>query len=297
MKLGIIGGSGLYNLGNLEHIEHREVPTPFGRPSDEFVCGTLQGRELVFLPRHGRAHRLLPSEINHRANIYGFKVLGVERVVSISAVGSLREQIRPRDVVLPDQYFDRTRHGPDHTFFGNGIVAHVPFGEPTCPDLRRGLAAAVGTVLRRRPGQPAVQVFESGTYVNMEGPAFSTKAESKVYRTLGFDVIGMTSLPEAKLCREAELCYQAVAMVTDYDCWHETEAPVTVEMIVGHLNANVQLAREIVAEAALQLPAHRHCGCGAALASAIITSREAIPESARAVLRPIAGRYLEQNPV
>lgn len=289
MNIGVIGGSGLYELEGLEALETCRVETPFGAPSDAFLSGMLHGRRVYFLPRHGRGHRLLPSEINHRANIYGFKLLGVERVISISAVGSLREDLRPRDVLLPDQYFDRTKQSEAHTFFGGGIVAHVGFAHPTCDPLRASLAQAARKVIGRHPDWGDVRVHDAGTYVNMEGPAFSTRAESLYYRRQGFDVIGMTSLAEAKLCREAELCYQSVAMITDYDAWHESESPVTVDMIVGHLQANTRLAKAILGEVIPALPATRDCPCGTALTHAIMTDPAAIPELARRNLAAILG--------
>jgi len=291
MKLGVIGGSGLYEMEGLTGVSEQTVETPFGAPSDAYVRGRLGEVEVYFLPRHGRGHRLLPTEINHRANVFGFKLLGVERVLSVSAVGSLREELRPRDIVLPDQYFDRTKDWAGQTFFGSGIVAHVSFGEPTCPEVRREVAAAARAVAARR-GAADLRVVEGGTYVNMAGPAFSTKAESLTYRKMGFDVVGMTSLAEAKLCREAELCYQAMAMVTDFDCWRESEESVTVQMVVGNLMANTRLAKEIVAEAAPRLARGRSCACGSALACAILTSREAVPQSARRALGPLIGKYL-----
>ena len=291
MKIGIIGGSGIYDLDGLKDVRRERISTPFGDPSDEYVCGKLGNRGVCFLPRHGRGHRLLPSEINHRANIYGFKLLGAERVLSISAVGSLREQLRPRDIVLPDQYFDRTKGSLEHTFFGRGIVAHVTFGDPCCAELRGCMCGAAREVVGRQAEYANVRVNEGGTYVNMEGPAFSTKAESRTYRKLGFDVIGMTSLPEAKLCREAEICYQAMAMVTDYDCWHESESPVTVEMIIGHLMANTAIAKEILKVLIPAIPEARGCACGQALQSAIITARDHVPASAIETLKPMIGRY------
>ena len=292
MRIGIIGGSGIYDLEGLLNVQRRKVETPFGEPSDEYVCGMLGGREVCFLPRHGRGHRILPSEINHRANICGFKLLGAERILSISAVGSLKANLRPRDIVLPDQYYDRTKQSREHTFFGDGMVGHVAFGDPACAVLRRCMATAARDVIRRHPEYANVEVNEGGTYVNMEGPAFSTKAESKTYRMLGFDIIGMTSLPEAKLCREAELCYQAMAMVTDYDCWHESEAPVTVEMILGHLMANTALAKEILKMLIPALPERRDCGCGQALQSALVTDRSQVPAATLERLKPLMGRYL-----
>lgn len=291
MKLGIIGGSGIYDMEALQAVHRERITTPFGAPSDEYVCGTIGGVDVAFLPRHGRGHRLLPSEINHRANIHGMKQLGMDAVISISAVGSLREEMRPRDIVLPDQYFDRTKRSLEHTFFGQGIVAHVSFAEPTCPVLRTILA----DVARKAVDEAKlddIEVHEAGTYVNMEGPAFSTKAESHAYRQMGFDVIGMTSLGEAKLCREAEMCYQAMAMVTDYDCWHESEEPVTVEAIIAHLNANTKLAKSIVAVLPSQIPDKRACGCSSGLAGAIMTARDVIPAETKTKLSLIAGKYL-----
>ncbi len=291
IKLGVIGGSGLYELDGLTGVTMRRVETPFGDPSDAYVCGKLGVHELYFLPRHGRGHRLLPAEIPHRANIFGFKRLGVDAVVSISAVGSLREEMRPRDVVLPDQYFDRTKNSGEHTFFGHGVVAHVGFGEPTCPTLRATIAGLIRTTLAEERSDS--RLFDRGTYVNMEGPAFSTRAESNAYRQMGFDVIGMTSLAEAKLCREAELCYQAIALVTDYDCWHHSEEPVTVDMIIGHLNANIALAKKIL----IRLPPALGkkptlCQCGESLKNAIMTHPSSIPAETRQRLSPIIGKYL-----
>ena len=292
MKIGIIGGSGLYDIEGIKDVKYRKLKTPFGSPSDAYVQGTLSGREVYFLPRHGRGHRLLPAEINHRANICGFKMLGVERIISISAVGSLKQELRPRDIVLPDQYFDRTKKSLEHTFFGKGIVAHVAFGEPTCSDLRRVIAGVARKVIARQAEGKDRRVVDQGTYVNMEGPAFSTKAESKTYRKLDFDVIGMTSLGEAKLCREAEICYQALAMVTDYDCWHESESPVTVEMIIGHLMANTALAKEILKDLVTALPGERKCPCVKALQNAIFTDRKTVSAKLKKALKPIVGKYL-----
>ncbi len=292
MKIGVVGGSGLYDIDGLESMEAVAIDTPFGTPSDPYMHGTLAGHDVYFLPRHGKGHRIMPSEINHRANIFGFKLLGVECVLSISAVGSLREELRPRDIVLPDQYFDRTKKSLEHTFFGDGVVGHVGFGEPTCPVLRKTIADAARRVLARQEPKSDVRIDERGTYVNMEGPAFSTKAESNAYRQLGFDIIGMTSLPEAKLCREAELCYQAMAMVTDYDCWHESEEDVSVEMVLSHLLANSALAKAILVELIPAIPEGRGCGCGHALASALMTERDAAPEATKQKLAPIIGKYM-----
>ena len=292
MKIGVIGGSGLYELKGLEIITTKKLETPFGNPSDVYTIGKLGKNEVYFLPRHGRGHTILPSEINHRANIFGFKLLGVERIISISAVGSLKSNIHPRDIVLPDQYFDRTKKSEEHTFFGHGIVAHISFAEPGCPELRNIIAECALGIIKRDSSKSRIQIIKGGTYVNMEGPAFSTKSESNTYRSFGFDVIGMTSLPEAKLSREAELCYQSIAMVTDYDCWHETESPVTVEMIVENLISNAQLACEILAEVIVNLPEKRGCSCGNALANAIITRRDAISVDTLERLRPIIGKYM-----
>jgi len=293
MKIGIIGGSGLYELDGLEDVNDENITTPFGSPSDVYVSGKLEGCEAYFLSRHGRGHRLLPSEINHRANVFGFKMLGVGCVISVSAVGSLKEELRPRDIVLPDQYFDRTKGSREHTFFGDGIVAHVSFADPACGDLRKVIAGAARNVIQRRRGGDDVRVVEGGTYVNMEGPGFSTKAESLFYRSLGFDVIGMTSLPEAKLCREAEMCYQALAMVTDYDCWHESEKAVNVEMVIGHLTANTEMAGEILREVVGHVPEKRECDCGSAVQNAILTKAELIPDETIRTLGPIVGKYLK----
>ena len=290
MKIGIIGGSGLYEMEEIQDVGFKEVTTPFGLPSDMYVTGKLGPHDVCFLPRHGRGHRFLPSEINHRANIFGFKTLGVERIVSVSAVGSLKHELRPRDVVLPDQYFDRTRDAREHSFFGHGIVAHISFAEPSCPELREIVASAARDVINTT--SPETRVNQGGTYVNITGPAFSTRAESSVYRKLGFDVIGMTSLPEAKLCREAEICYQSLAMVTDYDCWHETEKPVTVEILIEHLNANTLTARKILAALIPKLEEARNCACKDALRNAILTRTESIPDETRKALSPIISRHL-----
>ena len=288
--IGFIGGSGVYKLDDLESVVERKIDTPFGDPSDVFICGCIGGQDVCFLPRHGRGHHLLPSEINHRANVYGFKSLGVERLISISAVGSLREELRPRDIVLPDQYFDRTKKSDEHTFFGNGIVAHVSFAQPGCPALRDFIQRiATETVVAQ---QKDIRVTDGGTYVNIEGPAFSTKAESNVYRQLGFDIIGMTSLAEAKLSKEAEMCYQAIAMVTDYDCWHEFEEDVTVDMVIEHLRANTAVAQAIIRTLGSKLPDHTKCACQQALAGAIFTDVTAMPPGVREALKPIISKYI-----
>jgi len=281
--VGVIGGSGLYDLPDLSEVETAWLTTPFGDPSDEFVRGTLNGVRMVFLPRHGRGHRLLPSELNFRANIYGMKQLGVEYLISVGAVGSLREEIAPGHVVVPDQFIDRTSKRPS-TFFGNGIVAHVMFADPCCPILRPAVAKA-----SRAAG---ATVHEGGAYLCMEGPQFSTRAESELYRTWGASVIGMTNLQEAKLAREAEICFASLALVTDYDCWNPHVGDVAIEEILRVLNANVALARQVVATAATHLPPARTCPCASALEHAIITDRSSIPAKAREDLRIIIGRYV-----
>src|SRR5215469_10986371 len=270
-------------MPGLTKIKEVRLRTPFGQPSDPYVLGMLEGRKVVFLARHGRGHRILPTEINFRANIYGFKQLGVERIISVSAVGSLKEEHKPMEFVIPDQFFDRTRHRVD-TFFGNGIVAHISFADPICPELACVLEAAcnkAGVVGKR-----------GGTYVCMEGPQFSTKAESNVYRSWGMDVIGMTNLQEAKLAREAELCYVTVAMVTDYDCWHPHHDSVTVDQIVAVLVKNAENACNVVREAVAVMPKERACKCGSALAHAILTARDKIPARTLEKLKLILGKYV-----
>lgn len=259
------------------------VETPFGNPSDNYVVGELEGREIVFLARHARGHRISPSELNFRANIYGMKTLGVERIVSLSAVGSLKEEHRPLDFVIPDQFFDRTR-GRVSTFFGEGLVAHVSFADPICPQL--------SSVLKDACDAAGVNAAKGGTYLCMEGPAFSTKAESNLYRSWGMDVIGMTNLQEAKLAREAEICYVTVAMVTDYDCWHPHHDAVTVNEIIGNLTKNAESAAKVVANAVERMPAARECKCGSALAHALITDRKAVPDATRKKLELLVAKYL-----
>ncbi|HUL73955.1 MAG TPA: S-methyl-5'-thioadenosine phosphorylase [Vicinamibacterales bacterium] len=284
IQIGIIGGSGLYDMAELTDREERIVATPFGSPSGPYVLATLRGRRVAFLARHGHGHRLLPSELNFRANIYGFKALGVEWILSASAVGSLREQYRPLDLLIPSQFFDRTR-GRISTFFGDGLVAHVGFAHPFCGPL-----SDIAFDAANRAG---ATVHRGGTYVCMEGPQFSTKAESEHYRAAGFDVIGMTNLQEAKLAREAEICYTTIALVTDYDCWHPDHDSVTVEMIVSNLLQNAKVAQQVIANAVERLPIARSCECARALATAIITRPEAIPAATRARLEPIVGKYLK----
>ena len=284
-KIGIIGGSGLYQMPELKDVEEVSVDTPFGRPSDAFIVGTLEGERVAFLPRHGRGHRLLPTELPFRANIYAMKQLGVERILSASAVGSLQERYAPLDMVIPDQFFDRTRaRAHESTFFGEGIVGHITFAHPVCGDL--------GDVLEESCRTAGVNVHRGGTYLCMEGPAFSTKAESNVYRSWGMDVIGMTNLQEAKLAREAEICYATLALVTDYDCWHEGHDAVSVEAVVEYLNKNVRNAQVIMREAVRRLSAQgRGCGCGSALKSAIFTPPELWPEATTKRLDAVIRKY------
>jgi 5'-methylthioadenosine phosphorylase len=281
-KIGIIGGSGLYSMPGFEAHEEVAIDTPWGSPSEKFVVGMLAGKAVAFLARHGRGHRISPSELNFRANIWGMKSLGVERIVSLSAVGSLKEEHRPLDFVIPDQFFDRTR-GRVSTFFGDGMVAHISFADPVCPQ--------VSEVAHQSCQAAGVSVKKSGTYLCMEGPAFSTKAESNVYRSWGMDVIGMTNLQEAKLAREAEICYVTIAMVTDYDCWHPEHDAVTVNDIIANLMKNAENAAKVVAEAVARMPEARSCKCGSALSHALITDRKAIPESTRKKLDLLIGKY------
>ncbi len=283
VEIGIIGGSGLYDMAELTDREEKSVSTPFGDPSAPYVLGTLGGKRVAFLARHGIGHRLLPSELNFRANIYGFKVLGVERILSASAVGSLKEEYRPLDIVVPDQFFDRTA-GRVSTFFGRGIAAHIAFAHPICGTLAAIAADAADSV--------GARVHRGGTYVNMEGPQFSTLAESNLYRSWGMDVIGMTNLQEAKLAREAEICYTTLALVTDYDCWHPDHDSVTVDLIVANLVQNAVTARKTIVQAVSRIEGPRTCACKDALATAIITRPEHIPASVRHELEPIIGRYM-----
>ncbi|HEX8501536.1 MAG TPA: S-methyl-5'-thioadenosine phosphorylase [Pyrinomonadaceae bacterium] len=285
VKIGIIGGSGLYQMPELKDVEEVSVETPFGPPSDAFIVGTLEGERVAFLPRHGRGHRILPTELPFRANIYAMKLLGVERILSASAVGSLQERYAPLDMVIPDQFFDRTRaRAQESTFFGDGIVGHITFAHPVCGDL--------GDVLEESCKAAEVKAHRGGTYLCMEGPAFSTKAESHVYRSWGMDIIGMTNLQEAKLAREAEICYATLALVTDYDCWHEGHDAVSVETVVEYLNKNVRNAQIIMREAVRRLSAaERACGCGSALKSAIFTPPELWPEATTKKLDAVIRKY------
>lgn len=283
-RIGILGGTGLYEIEGLRVIEEVAVDTPFGEPSDAFTIGELEGRRVAFLSRHGGGHRILPSEINYRANIYGFKTLGTERIISVNSVGSLKEEIRPRDIVCADQFFDRTRR--KNTFFGAGIAGHISFAHPVCPELsdllyQAGLEAKAG-------------IHKGGTYICIEGPAFSTIVESNIYRSWGCDVIGMTSATEARLCREAEICYATMNMVTDYDVWHETEDSVTVEIILENLRQNIHNAKAIIKKTVRVLPVEREeaCGCSRAIENCIVTQAGLIPPDLKDKLRPIIGKYL-----
>ncbi len=282
-EIGIIGGSGLYSMPGLERSREVRVKTPFGEPSDAFVVGTLEGRRVAFLARHGRGHRILPSEINYRANLYAMKLLGVQRIISVSAVGSLREDLPPLEFLIPDQFYDRTRLRIS-TFFGGGIVAHVGFDHPTCAQL--------GDVLGDACDAAGVKAHRGGTYICIEGPQFSTLAEAHVNRQLRFDVIGMTNVTEAKLAREAELCYATVAMITDYDCWHPNHSSVTLAEIIANLNRNSENAQAVLRAAVRQMPAESTCHCGQALAHAILTDRKLIPAAAKRRLAAIIGKYI-----
>ncbi len=284
--IGIIGGSGLYQIDELTDVHETRVDTPFGSPSDAIITGVLEGTQVAFLPRHGRGHRLNPSEVPYRANIYALKTLGVERIISVNAVGSLREDIAPMDIVIPDQLIDRTRHRPS-TFFEHGVVAHTAFAEPFCPGLRDHVYTAASA--------SGARVHYGGTYVVMEGPQFSTRAESDLYRSWNAHIIGMTALPEAKLAREAEICYAVLAFVSDYDCWHPEHASVTTEMILKALRAGVDTSRKVITESVCALPDKRDCACMTSLADAIVTPTHLIPEETRRALEPIAGRYFSSR--
>jgi len=284
ISIGIIGGSGLYEMQGLKDVKHVSLDTPFGAPSDAYVIGTLEGVRVAFLPRHGKGHRLSPSELNFRANIYGFKKLGVEHLISVTAVGSLKESIRPLDIVIPDQFYDCTKKRVS-TFFGNGLVAHIAFADPVCPDLAK-LIFKGGT-------QVGASIHRGGTLLCIEGPAFSTRAESNVYRQWGMDIIGMTSLQEAKLAREAEICYAAMAMVTDFDCWHAEESEVNVETVVQNLKKNISFAKKIIQVVVPEISAERECICAEALKNAIMTEAGAIPPETRKKLELLVGKYLK----
>lgn len=282
-RVGVIGGSGLYQIEGLQHVKELDLNTPFGKPSDKFIQGLLGETELLFLPRHGRGHRWLPTEINFRANIFGMKKLGVERIISVSAVGSLQERIAPGQVVIPDQFIDRTTQRAN-TFFGKGIVAHVSLADPFCKELSAELAKAATTA--------GATIHQSGTYLCMEGPQFSTRAESHLYRNWGADIIGMTNLQEAKLAREAEICFATLALATDYDCWNESAGDVEIDHVLAVLQQNVDLAKRTIREAIKTISDARTCGCASALKAAIITEKSKIPKKVRRDLRPIIGKYL-----
>ncbi len=283
--LGVIGGSGLYEMEGLSDVESVVLETPFGNPSDAYVTGRLDGVKVAFLPRHGRGHRLLPSEVNYRANIYGMKKLGVTRLISVSAVGSMKEEIEPGHIVIPDQFIDRTNGTRANTFFGNGVVAHVQFADPVCPCLSSAIADAAV--------KAGARVHRGGTYLCMEGPAFSTRAESLMYRSFGVSVIGMTNIPEAKLAREAELCYGVIALATDYDCWHVSHDDVSVDAILKIIAQNAATAKTIIRNSISAVKGGRNCGCADALRYAVITDRSVIPDQTRRDLELIAGRYLK----
>ena len=285
-EIGIIGGSGLYSMPGLTGTSEVRLQTPFGDPSDAYILGNLESRKVAFLARHGRGHRILPTELNFRANIHGFKQLGAERLLSLSAVGSLKEEHKPLDFVVPDQFFDRTRQRVS-TFFGDGVVVHVAFADPVCSEVARVAYGACSKV--------GVNAKLGGTYICIEGPQFSTKAESNVYRSWGMDVIGMTNLQEAKLAREAEICYATIAMVTDYDCWHPTHDSVTVDQIVAVLLKNADNAGNVVRAAVAAMPKERRCKCGSALSHAIMTQRDLITAATRERLKLLLGKYLDQK--
>ncbi len=286
VRIGVIGGSGLYKMEGLTRIRAMKVATPFGKPSDDFIIGTLEGRRVAFLPRHGRGHRIMPTDINYRANIFGMKKLGVERLISVSAVGSMREEIKPGDIMIPDQFYDHTKHRRS-TFFGDGVVAHVGMADPVCTILSELLAQsgiAVGATVHR-----------NGTYLCMEGPQFSTRAESMTYRRWDVDVIGMTNATEAKLAREAEICYSTIALATDYDCWHHSEEAVTVESVLAVMKKNIETSKAMIREAVRILPETRSCGCGESLRNTIMTPEKLIPAKAKKALLPIIGKYMKKK--
>jgi 5'-methylthioadenosine phosphorylase len=286
VTIGVIGGSGLYEMEGLTNVRSTRVTTPFGKPSDEYIIGTLHGRRVAFLPRHGRGHRIMPTDINYRANIYGMKKLGVERIISVSAVGSMREEIKPGDIVIPDQFYDHTKHRRS-TFFGNGVVAHVGMAEPVC--------AGLGILLAEAGVKVGATVHRGGTYLCMEGPQFSTRAESMTYRAWNVDVIGMTNATEAKLAREAEICYSTIALATDYDCWHHSEETVTVEAVLEVMKHNIETSKAMIRQAVQMLSGTQACGCGESLRNTIMTPEKLIPAKVKKDLAPIIGRYLKKK--
>ena len=284
--IGVIGGSGLYEMEGFTDVEELALDTPFGPPSDHLVLGTLEGKSVAFLPRHGRGHRILPHELNYRANVYAMKQLGVQWILSVSAVGSLKQEYEPLHMVIPDQFIDRTQKRQS-TFFGRGLVAHVAFAHPFCPNLSRVMTAACA--------EAGATHHEGGSYVCIEGPQFSTRAESELYRTWGMDIIGMTNLQEARLAREAEICYATLAMITDYDCWHPDHDSVTAEQIIANLGKNADTARAVLREVLRRLPIARDCECESALQYALVTPKELVPETIKRELAPIVGRYMKQE--
>jgi len=284
-KIGIIGGSGLYKIEGIKNIKEIAIETPFGDPSDKFIVGNLEDREVVFLPRHGVGHRISPSEINYRANIYAMKKLGVERIISVTACGSLKEEIRPLDFVVVDQFVDRTNHARDMTFFEKGIVAHIVFAYPVCSELSE--------LIHRTGRNLNLNMHKGGTYLNMEGPAFSTMAESNLYRSWGMDIIGMTNMAEAKLAREAEICYSSIACVTDYDCWHPQHESVTIDMVIKNLSKNIDNVKKIIVAVIRDIKAERNCACGESLKYAIITDKKLIPDKLKKDLDIIIGKYVQ----
>jgi len=285
IEIGILGGTGLYEIEGIKNLREIRLVTPFGRPSDSYIIGTLEGKHVAFLSRHSRGHRLLPSKINYRANIYGFKMLGIERVISVNSVGSLKVEIKPRDIVLSDQYFDRTRR--ENTFFGEGIAAHISFALPVCPQLSKFLYETACSL--------GIRAHLGGTYICIEGPAFSSKAESRIYRSWGCEVIGMTSATEAKLCREAEICYSTMNLVTDYDVWHSEEESVSVELILENLKLNINNAKAIIKKAIAFLPLYQkgQCDCRQALKNCIVTNPRLIPKATREKLRLLIKNYIK----
>jgi 5'-methylthioadenosine phosphorylase len=284
-RIGIIGGSGIYNIDGIEDKQWKEVKTPFGNPSDRYLVGKLCGEEVAFLPRHGAGHKIMPSELNYRANIFGMKKLGVEWLISASAVGSFKKEIKPTDIVIPDQFVDRTNQARKMTFFGEGIVVHIAFAEPVCPVLSKLLSDTAKKL--------GATVHEKGTYLNMEGPAFSTKAESLLYKSWGMDIIGMTNMAEARLAREAEICFATIALVTDYDAWHEEETPVTIDMIIQNLNKNSQMAKDLIKNVVSLIPQKRECLCATALKDTLITRADVIPKEKKKELELIVGKYIK----
>ncbi|MEW6609366.1 MAG: S-methyl-5'-thioadenosine phosphorylase [bacterium] len=284
VSIGVIGGSGLYQMEGLKEIEKKQVPTPYGLPSNDIVIGRLGEKKVAFLPRHKEGHCIMPTEINSRANIYALKSLGIERIIGVSAVGSLKEELKPLDIVIPDQLVDRTLGLRQHTFFGEGAVGHISFADPYCPELNK--------LLYETGKESGYTIHQGGIYICIEGPQFSTRAESNIYRKWGCDIIGMTNIPEARLAREAEICYATIALVTDYDVWHETAEDVTIEMVINNLMKNVEHAKQMIKKIITQVPDSRHCVCATALKDGIITKSELIPQSTKEKLRLIIGEYL-----